>query len=234
MSEWAPKRFYEEATVASEGEGFGVRLDGRPVRTPGKRPLVVPTAKMAERIVSEWLAQEKSIDPRSMPWTRSANTALDKVAVQRREIMDHLLGYAGTDLLYYRAHGPDTLTARQSEFWDRLLDWASSRYDLRFQTVVGVMPVSQDDAVAPRLRAAMEQLSDFQLTGFYDLVALSGSFLIALAAVEDFARIEWLWQASRVDEHWQAEQWGEDEESQEVEQLKRAAFFHAMEFLRLA
>lgn len=234
MSEWAPKRFYEEATVASEGEGFGVRLDGRPVRTPGKRPLVVPTVKMAERIVAEWMAQEKTIDPRSMPWTRSANTALDKVAVQRGEIMDHLLGYAGTDLLYYRAHGPDALIARQSEFWDPLLHWASSRYDLRFRTVAGVMPVSQDDALAPRLHAAIEPLSDFQLTGFYDLVALSGSFLIALASVEGFAGIEWLWQASRVDEHWQAEQWGEDEESLEVEQLKRAAFIHAMEFVTLA
>ena len=187
MSEWAPKRFYKDATFEREGDQFVVRLDGKPVRTPGKRLLAMPGEAMARHVAQEWQAQEGKIDPRSMPWTRSANTAIDKVATQRSEIMEHLSGYADTDLLCYRADSPDALVERQAQNWDPLLDWV-----------------------------------------------LSGSFAIALAVIEAVQPADVFWKISRIDEIWQSEQWGVDEEAAAAAVLKREAFLHAHAFFRTA
>lgn len=234
MSEWSPRRFYKTATVQPEGDGFSVRLDDRPIRTPGKRPLILPTEVMARRVADEWLAQEARIDPRTMPWTRSANSALDKVAPQRAEVMAHLIGYAGTDLVCYRAEGPPSLTERQRAGWDPILDWVTQRYDVRLRVTVGVMPVEQDGDVLPRLFRTMDPMSDFHLMGFHELVTLSGSFVLALAAIESLQTAGDLWEISRIDEVWQAEQWGEDEEAAEAAGIKRASFMHGFEFFRSA
>ena len=234
MSEWAPKRFYKDATFDREGDQFVVRLDGKPVRTPGKRLLALPGDAMARNVAAEWQAQEGKIDPRSMPWTRSANTSIDKVATQRFEIMEHLAGYAGTDLLCYRAEGLDALVKRQAENWDPLLDWVTQRYSLSLKVTRGLMPVAQDESALRTLRATMEPMSNFELTGFYELVALSGSFSIALAAVEAVQPPDVLWKISRIDETWQSEQWGADEEAEAGAELKRQAFLHAHAFFRTA
>lgn len=234
MSEWAPKRFYKDATFEREGDQFVVRLDGKPVRTPGKRLLAMPGEAMARHVAEEWQAQEGKIDPRSMPWTRSANTAIDKVATQRSEIMEHLSGYADTDLLCYRADSPVALVERQAQNWDPLLDWVTQRYSVSLKVTRGVMPVAQDESALRTLRATMEPMSDFQLTGFYELVALSGSFAIALAVIEAVQPADVLWKISRIDEIWQSEQWGVDEEAAAAAVLKREAFLHAHAFFRTA
>mgnify|MGYP001826771603 FL=1 len=230
MSEWALKRFWQDATIETEADGFSVRLDGRPVRTPGKRLLSVPTELMAQRIAAEWQAQTEAIDPTTMPWTRSANSALDKVSAQRDEVRDHLLGYAGTDLLSYRADSPEGLVERQAKAWDPLLDWLESEYGVRLAVTRGVMPVAQDPDSLVRLRKAMDPMSDFHLTGFHDIVGLSGSYVLALAAIENQAPAGHIWALSRIDEDWQAEQWGVDEDAAETAEVKKAAFCHATEF----
>ena len=234
MSEWTPKRFYEDATVEQADGGFTVRLDGRPVKTPGKRLLTMPSQAMAKHVAREWQEQQEQIDPGTMPWTRSVNSALDKVSVQRDEVMAHLIGYAGTDLLCYRADSPAGLFARQAECWNPVLDWAAQRFDVRFKVTSGVMPVAQDDEVIACLRRCMEPMTEFQLTGFHDLVTLSGSYVLALAATEKLQPPEGLWNLSRMDEDWQVEQWGVDEEAAEVAELKRIAFLHAGAFFLTA
>ena len=234
MSEWAMKRFWDAATVASGEDGFAVHLDGRPVKTPAKRALVLPTEVMARKVAEEWDAQEKTVDPTKMPWTRSANAALDKLSTQRLEVADHLAGYAETDLLCYCAEGPQELVERQAHAWDPMLDWAATTYGARLSVTSGVMPVTQDKAALERLAATMRGMSGFQLTGFHDIVALSGSFILALAATETFKTPEEVWHLSRIDETWQIEQWGEDEEAAEEAKLKKTAFFHAIEFFKAA
>ena len=234
MSEWAPKRFYKDVTVEREGDQFSVRLDGRPVRTPGKRLLAMPHEAMARNVAEEWRAQKDLIDPRTMPWTRSVNSAIDKVASQRDEIIEHLTSYAGTDLLCYRAHGPAELVARQSQDWDPLLDWVTQRYNVKLNVTSGVMPVVQRAETLERLHGTMQPMSDFELTGFYELVTLSGSFTIALASVEGVQPADVLWKISRIDEIWQSEQWGVDEEAEEASNLKRDAFLHAFKFFQTA
>ena len=234
MSEWGTKRFWNSVTVEAGPEGFSIRLDGRPVRTPAKRTLVLPTQAIARHVAAEWEAQEERVDPATMPWTRSANAAIDKVATQRREVMDHLAGYANTDLLSYRAAEPAELVLRQQKSWDPLLDWLECRHGVRFEVTRGVMPVVQDATCVSRLVRSMEPMSSFQLTGFHDLVTLSGSFVIALAAAERAFPVQDLWSASRLDESWQVEQWGEDVEAAEESARKMRAFFHAAELFCLA
>jgi chaperone required for assembly of F1-ATPase len=229
MSDWAMKRFWTEVSVEAEGADFAIKLDGRTVKTPAKRTLMVPSKTMAQNIANEWDAQQEAVDPKTMPWTRSANAAIDKVALQRTGVMAHLADYAGSDLLCYRAEGPDSLVRRQQQTWDPILDWVSEEFAVRFETTAGVMPVDQPPESVPVLAATMEPMTDIQLTGFYDLVTLSGSFAIALATAFQFQSRTKLWAASRLDEDWQIEQWGHDEEASEAAELKKQAFHHATE-----
>ncbi len=234
MSEWAAKRFWKAASVVEVDDGFGVVLDERPLRTPAKQALVLPTASLAEKIAAEWEAVAEVIDPNAMPWTRSANSAIDKIIQQRKEVEAHLISYAETDLTCYRAVGPATLIARQAATWDPLLDWASETYDVSFNVTTGVMPVAQPAATATALAQAMDEMTVFELTGFHDLVTLSGSYVIALAVIAARDSRDLLWRASRIDEDFQIEQWGEDEEAAEEATLRQLAFLHAADFFQHA
>jgi len=230
MSEWKLKRFWKSQTVSDVQDGFTVLLDGRGVRTPAKAQLVVPTRTLAEAIAAEWGAQEGEIDPVAMPFTRSANAAIDKVEVQHAEVADMLADYADSDLLCYRAERPDDLVARQALVWDPYLDWAAEALGARLTPVSGVMHAPQDDGALTRLRALTHEQSPFELAAFHDLVSLSGSIVLAFAAVRAFADAQAIWDASRLDELWQIEQWGPDEEATDVAERKKAAFMHANSF----
>lgn len=233
MSEWKAKRFWKEAGIAPTDGGWQVLLDSRPVRTPAKAALVLPTQALARAVAAEWQAQEERIDPRSMPVTRTSNSAIDKVALQRAEVAEMLAAYGGSDLLCYRALGPAELVARQAVEWDPLLDWARERYGAGLSTVSGVMPVTQDAAALERLSAPVREMEPFALAAFHDLVALSGSLVLALAVIEERLEAEEAWRLSRLDEEWQIEQWGADEEAEAMAQVKRAAFLDAAAFWRL-
>ena len=234
MSDWALKRFWEVVEVVPADNGFTVTLDGRNVRTPGKALLVVPTEEMAGKIATEWEAQQDRVDPRVMPWTRSANSAIDKLSVQRSEVENHLIGYAGTDLVCYRADGPVGLVERQIAAWDPILDWAEKRYGLRLLVTPGVMPVSQDAGSLAVLSNVMSSMNNFAITGFHDLVTLSGSYVIALSVVENAHNPHAAWNLSRIDEDWPIEQWGRDEEADTQAETKREAFLHAARFFTSA
>lgn len=233
MSEWAPKRFWKTSVTTPTETGFGVLLDGRPVRTPAKALLSVPTQALADRIAAEFDAQEDRIDPTTMPFTRTANSALDKVAVQRSEVADLLADYGDSDLLCYRADAPDDLIARQAAQWDPLLDWAAETLNARLHPRVGVIHEPQDAAALAELHRRVHDLTDFELAAFHDLVSISGSLVIGFAARAGAWPAEELWSISRLDEMWQQEQWGADEEAQETAEHKRSAFLHADLFMRL-
>lgn len=233
MSGWARKRFWKEVSVAPESNGFAVLLDGRPLRTPAKAPLILPARGLADLVVAEWAAQGDTIDPESMPATRAANAAIDKVTGQFPEVAAMLAAYGETDLLCYRAEAPAELVAEQARAWDPLLDWAAARYGVRFAVTAGIMPATQPPETLAALGAAVHRLTPFQLTGFHDLVALSGSLVIALAVAEGQGTPESLWQVSRIDEDWQARQWGADDEALAQAAHRRAAFLQAAAFFRL-
>lgn len=230
MSEWAAKRFWTETEAVEAGDGFGVRLDGRAVRTPAKAELVVPTEALAREIAAEWDAQEGVIAPATMPFTRAANAAIDRVAREQEAVAAMLAEYGNSDLLCYRAESPAELAARQAETWDPMLDWAESVFSVRLRTTTGVMHVAQDAAPLERLHAEVRRLDIWALTAFHDLVSLSGSLIIGLAALHEHAPAGALWRASRIDESWQEEQWGRDEEAAALAAKKESDFLNAKRF----
>jgi chaperone required for assembly of F1-ATPase len=207
------KRFYTDVTVVAEEGGHAIRLDGRPVRTPARASLTLPTAALADAIAQEWRAQGEVVDPASMPMTGLANAAIDHVAPNLASFAEGVARYAQSDLLCYRANGPDTLVARQAAAWEPLLDWARDRYDVTFAVTQGIIPVPQPDETLDRLGAAVVALDPFILTGLSTLVTLSGSLVSALAVVEGGHEIGAIWEAAEIDEAWQVEQWGEDAEA---------------------
>lgn len=233
MSAWKAKKFWKAVTVAEVDGGYSVELDGRPVRTPAKRPLVVPTKKMAEQIAREWDAVESEINPEAMPVTKSANAAIDKVAQQFDEVAQMIADYGDSDLTCYRADSPRELVARQAQAWDPLLDWLDEELNIRLFQRTGVMHESQSVEAKAALRELVSNLTPFQLTAFHDLVGLSGSLVIALAHIHGRLNEGDAWSISRIDEAWQIEQWGEDEEEMARVSVKRAEFQHACAFFQL-
>ncbi len=230
---WTAKRFWTAATAEPAGAGFTVRLDGRPVKTPAKAPLAVPTLALARAIAAEWDAQQGHVRPETMPCTRAANSAIDKVAPLRAEVIAELAGYGGSDLLCYRAEAPPALVARQAAAWDPLLDWARDTLAAPLRVTAGVIPVPQPAESLARLTDRVAGFDDFQLAGLHDLVAISGSLVLALAVAEGRLTAEDAFELSRLDNRWQAEQWGADAEEAETEALRRAAFVQADRFLGL-
>ena len=234
MTNWAPKRFWKAATTAPQGGGWAVLLDTRPVKTPAKTQLILPTEALAQLVAAEWDAQQGTVKPATMPATRMANSALDKVAPMRAEVAAHLAAYGDSDLLCYRADKPAELVRRQAEAWDPLLDWAATALDARLRPVAGVMHHPQDPDALARLAEMVSALSDFQLAAFHDLVAIPGSLVLALAVARGALDPATAWDRARIDETFQAEEWGEDEEAAEIAALKREDFLSAARFFALA
>ncbi len=234
MSEWKPKRFWKESAVIEAEGGHTVELDGRRVKTPAKAALVLPTRDMAMAVAAEWDAQDKEVDPATMPFTRSANAAIDKVRVQQAEVADMLADYGDSDLLCYRASHPEALQARQAAAWDPALDWASEVLNARLSPVVGVVHQPQTKPALDALRDQVHALNAFQLAAFHDLVSLSGSLILGFATAKNWRSTEEIWSISQIDENWQIEQWGHDDEASAATEVKKAAFLHAKRFFDLS
>lgn len=223
------KRFWKEVTV----ENGQVALDGKPVRTPGRAPLALPTPALAEAVAEEWRAVGETIDPRAMPLTGLANAAIDRIAPDTATFAAGLAAYGESDLLYYRAEDPIQLIERQADAWDPLLDWARGRYDVHFETTAGVMHKPQPEATLARLSEAVHALDAFHLAGLSPVVTVSGTLVGALALLKGAVEAETLWQAAHVDELWQAELWGEDALALEARQNRRTEFMAGVQFLGL-
>lgn len=209
-----PKRFYKAATHrAADGQGFVIELDGKPVRTPGKRLLLLPTIALAEAVAAEWAAQRERIDPATMPLTRLVNSAIDGVATRMEEVSADIVDFAGSDLTCYRAEAPQELVQRQHERWDPVLAWAAERLGHRFTVGHGVMPFRQSKAALAGLAAAILPLSAFELASLHVMTTLTGSALLALAHLEGRIGAHEAWISAHVDEDWQITQWGEDAEA---------------------
>jgi chaperone required for assembly of F1-ATPase len=227
------RRFYKTAEPAPADGGWGVQLDTRPIRTPAKQPLVVPTEALAAAIAGEWTAQGDEIKPATMPLTGLANAAIDRVGTERATFVDSLAAYADGDALLYRAAHPEDLVRRQVERWNPILDWVERHYGVEFELVTGVMHRPQRTETVARLRAALDTLDDFRLTAMQPLVTISGSLAVALALKENAIDEETAWQAGQLDELYQVEQWGEDDLAAQSRENRRAAFAAALSFLTL-
>ena len=229
-----PKRFYSEAKAAARGSGHAVHLDGRPVKTPGKLVLILPTAAMAEAIAAEWAAQETLIDPMSMPLTRIANSVRDQVDGREAAVRADMAKYGGSDLVCYRADGPEGLVAAQADAWDPAVDWARETLGADLAVCAGLMPVTQSAASRAAIEAVVAPLEGFKLAAGHVMTTLLGSVVLALAVLHGRLSPDEAWRAAHVDEDWQAVKWGADAEATARRDARFREFLAAVRISELA
>jgi chaperone required for assembly of F1-ATPase len=213
-----PRRFYSTvavATVATDdgATGHTVHLDGRPIKSPGKRAVVVPVAAIADMMAAEWAAQSERIDPSTMPVTRLVNSTIDTVMFHAETLREEIVAYAGSDALCYRADAPTGLVERQIQAWNPLLAWAERYLDARFVTTVGIIHSRQPDATLAAVRIAVAGINPWRLAPVHMITTLTGSAVLALAVAEGEVTFDAVWRAANVDEDWQIALWGEDAEA---------------------
>jgi len=226
-------RFYDAAWAEAGESGWHVMLDGRPVNTPQRARLTLPTAPLAEAVAAEWEAQEAEIQPTAMPLTRLANSAIDRAAPRRDEVVEGLLAYGETDLLCYRAEWPQKLTILQAAAWDPILDWAREALGADLRVVAGVMHAAQPAESVAALDTALREHDDFALTAMNQMTTLTASLVLTLAIVHARLRVEEAWRAAHIDEDWQIAQWGEDAAAKQRREAQWADMAAAARFLRL-
>jgi chaperone required for assembly of F1-ATPase len=210
----APRRFYKSATATPVEGGWGILLDGKTLRSPAKRPFILPTEALAAAIAEEWQAQGEKVDPRSMPLMQFAATAIDRLADDRNALIEEIAGYGRSDLVCYRAEEPPALVRRQEELWQPLIAWAAERYDIALNVTAGIVAVEQPAHTLATFRRVLDACDLFALTALAGATGSAGSLAIALALAEGRLSAEEAADAALLDELFQAERWGSDPEAE--------------------
>jgi chaperone required for assembly of F1-ATPase len=227
------KRRYTAAGVVPAGDLFAVALDGKAIRTPAKRDLLVPTRALAAAIAAEWQSQGDEVKPHTMPLTRLASTAIDLVAQRRQQVVEEIVNYAGSDLLCYRAEHPPELIAREHAVWQPLVDWATLRYDAPLIVTSGILPVRQLPETMRAFAAAVDAYDPLLLTALHAITTVAGSLVIALAVLEGRLDAIDAFAAAQLDETFEIEKWGEDEEQNERRAALKDDIAAAVSFVAL-
>jgi len=227
------KRFWRHVTVEEAEGGHTILLDARPLRTPAKAPCLLPTRPLAEAVAAEWAAAEGAVNPAAMPLTRAANSAIDRVTPEYNEVAAIIAAYGETDLICYRAPHPRELVQRQAQAWDPLAAWAARALGAPLVLAEGALHVAQPGASLVRLSAAVRAHGPWELTALHDLVSISGSLVIGLAVSHGHLDAATAWPLSRIDEDWNIEGWGADDEAAALAERRRADFTHAARLLEL-
>ena len=223
----APRRFYKAVTVERGDKGWHVHLDGKQLRSPAKQALALPTRALAEAIAAEWDAQGEKIAPQTMPFMQLAATAIDRVAAERARVLAETAGYAGSDLVCYRAAAPADLARRQAEL-------VGERYDVALAVTTGILAVPQPDQALERFHRVLKAADDFALTALAAMTGAAGSLVIALALAEGRLTAEQAAEAALLDELHQAEKWGSDPEAEQRRAAIRRDLADGLAFLRLS
>ena len=235
------RRFYKAVTIVGakagqeeqgDREAHAVWLDGKPIRTPGRRTLTAPAPELARALADEWAAQGEFIEPAKMPLTRLANTIIDGVSTAQEQVAAEIRKYLASDLVFYRAESPAALRARQAQYWDPLLSWGRQALGADFKLAAGVIHVDQPAAALERAGVALPH-DVWRLGALHPATTLTGSALIALALMHGAVTPEAAWQAAHVDEDWNMEQWGRDEIALKRRGLRFAEFNAAALVLRI-
>jgi chaperone required for assembly of F1-ATPase len=228
------KKFFKKATVSGRSAPFGIKLDGRQLKTPLKATLALPTRVLARKIADEWNAQGEIIELEQMFLNKYANTVTDRVESRREDIVNEIVAFASSDLVCYRAESPQGLVERQGQAWDPILKWAEDCHQLNFVCVAGIIYATQPEKTLVGAYKLLDQRDSYALTAIHNLTTLTGSALIAIAVTDGFLSDDEAWDAAHVDEDWNIEQWGSDDDAVERRKFRRKEFGGILEFHRLA
>ena len=221
-----PKRFYTDVAVSPADDGYGITLDGRKVNTPGRTPFVMPARALAEAVAGEWQAQGDHINPATMPLTALGNSALDYVTPSMDAVRDEICAFAGGDMLLYRAASPVGLVERQSAAWDPVLAWVEAELGAHFELTEGLMPIPQAEDSLEKIAAGLNEVPPLPLAAISVVTTLTGSALLGLGLARGHSNSDAVWLAAHIDEDWQIEKWGRDEEA-EIRRKKRKTEYEA-------
>lgn len=227
------KRFWKDVAIVPQDGGWGIALDGRPMRTPHRAPLAVASTALAEAIAAEWQAQGETIDPRAMPMTGLANAAIDLATPDSAGFAEPIAAYAATDLLCYRDDRDAALQAEQVAAWNPILAWAEAQFGVEFIITQGILPVDQPPATVAALRAATLGHDPWRMTALTPLVTIGGSLVAGLACIEQAFDPEDLWDAVSLDQLYQERRWGADAEAQAQRAAHKHDWDNAVRFLGL-
>jgi chaperone required for assembly of F1-ATPase len=225
-----PRRFYKTVSVDTARQ---ILLDGKPVRTPMKQILSLPSAEMAQSVAAEWDAQTKVIEPARMPLTRLANTAIDRADSERASVIKELVQYADADLICYRVAKPEALVVIQREKWDPVLAWMQDKLGVRFEWSTGIVHKPQTGEALAAFEGYLNQLNNWYLTAHYNISTLTGSVLLTTMLIEGGITADMAWVAAHVDEDFQVSEWGEDEDAKLRRAARRAEFDASVRFATL-
>lgn len=215
-----PKRFYETVEVSDTGQGWAITLDDKPVMTPGKSKLVLPSQELAQAIRREWADQKEHIDPKVMPLTKLCNTAIDMITGKEQAVIDDIAKFSASDLICYRAQEPQELVMKQSSQWDPVLDWAAVALGTRFTITKGITHVQQPEQAITRIKDTLKPHSPFSLAALHTMTTLTGSALLVLAHVAGRFDAQTCWQLCHIDEDFQISRWGQDEDAKDLRAYK--------------
>lgn len=229
----AAKRFWKTTNVITTDAGWMIALDGRNVKTPAGIPVTLASQKLAEVVAEEWKAQEDKIDPATMPHFRYVVTAIDRVTPQRPDIISQLAGFSGNDMLCYRDPDQNELANEQLKRWGPLLDWADETYGIKLETGTGILPIKQSADTLSRAHHMLVEKDDFRLAGLYNLISLSGSFIIGIAIEQGRLIPQDGFELAFLDELWQSKKWGSDSEAENRRQTIKQDMIEATSYLSL-
>ncbi len=227
------KRFYKSVTVEETADGYRLLLDGRPVQTPARQSILLPSRALADAVAEEWRAQGEEIAPASMPLTRLVNTVLDGVRATRQDVIEAILRLGASDLLSYRAESPAELARRQGQ-WDPILDWMADRHGARLLVTSGIIPIEQPDDTMTTLGRAVASRDDFAVAALHVLASVTGSLVLGLAVLDETLTPAEAFALSRLDEGFQAERWGLDREAEERAERLAAEMEQAARLAKLS
>lgn len=229
----AAKRFWETTSVTMTDDGWVITLDGRAIKTPAGQTVALSSQKLAEKVGEEWKAQEDKINPVTMPYFRYVVTAIDRVTPQRSDIISQLVRFSANDMLCYRDPVQLELAAEQHRRWNPMLEWAASQHGIKLETGAGVMPIKQADDTLKTAEGLLTDKDDFRLAGLYNLISLSGSFIIGVAIEQGRVAAEEGFDLAFLDELWQAQKWGSDTEADDRRKMIKQNMIEASAYLSL-
>jgi len=229
-----PKRFYKEVSLKASNDQYEILLDGRVIKTPMKSTLAVKTEPLGIAISDEWSAQGEEIDSETMILTKLANTALDRVAPRRGDILEELVSYGANDLLCYRATDPNSLVELEQKVWDPILNWIKEQHNIRLELAAGVVHVSQSSSEITKLAGLYDQFDEFELTALHNMTTMLGSAVLPLALILGEWETEDVWAAAHLEENFQIERWGEDEQAQNRRKFRHGEFLETYNFYQLS
>ncbi|OBX19156.1 molecular chaperone [Erythrobacter sp. QSSC1-22B] len=228
------KRFYSEVSITGETDGWTVRLDGRAIKTQGGQPQLLPTPAIAELLAAEWRDQGETLDPKRFVHRDLADYAIDMVARDPDPVRDNLLAYVETDTLCYRADPDEPFWRRQQQQWEPLVAGFEAREQVVLERVSGVIHRPQRPETLAALRERLGRFTPFELAALETLTSLAASLCVGLSVLDAEADAQALWDAANLEEDWQIENWGADEEAQERRVLRTGQFLAALDFARAA